>query len=161
MLQHQRAEEDIPLRLYSLGAVHKHVAEMHKFGLVDQPPLFVPSVDNCFCGMLVSTPIPARYLPGPNAVERIYEIWSTYYWDAAFVRVGPPADEGDLWPTGTFMDQTAGNFTNRVNLCAFGTPEQGVVLISRLDNLGKGASGNAVQCLNLMLGFDETAGLTV
>ena len=158
---YQRAEEDISLRLYSLGAVHKHVAEMRQFSLADQPPLFVPSVDHSFCGMLVSTPIPARYLPGLDAVERIYEIWSTYYRDAAFVRVGPPADEGDLWPTGTFMDQAACNFTNRVDLCAFGIPEQGVVLVSRLDNLGKGASGNAVQCLNLMLGFDETAGLTV
>jgi N-acetyl-gamma-glutamyl-phosphate reductase len=75
------------------------------------------------------------------------------------VRVGPPAETGDLWPAGTFMDQSAANLTNQVELSAFGTEEQGVLLVGRLDNLGKGASGNAVQCLNLMLGFEETAGL--
>ena len=152
---------DIALRLYSLGTPHKHVAEMQHFSRTAQAPLFVPSVDHTFCGMLVSTPIPARYLPGANAVEQIYQTWNAYYQDAPFVSVGPPTDKSELWPPGAFVDQASCNFTNRVDLCAFGNPEQGVVLVGRLDNLGKGASGNAVQCLNLMLGFDETAGLTI
>lgn len=153
----QSPEERIPVRLYSLGKVHKHVAEMHAFSLSRHPPLFVPSVNDAFCGMLVCTPIPAQHLSG-DAVDRVYQIWREYYRDCPLVRVGPPADRGELWPAGTFMDQAACNFTNQVELCAFGT-NQGVVLVGRLDNLGKGAAGNAVQCLNLMLGFPETAGL--
>ncbi|MFA6107437.1 MAG: N-acetyl-gamma-glutamyl-phosphate reductase [Candidatus Latescibacterota bacterium] len=148
----------VPLRLYSLGKVHKHVAEMHAFSLTRRPPLFVPSVNDAFCGMLVSTPVPAAHLPA-DAVERISAIWRDYYRDSPMVRVGPPEDESDLWPTGTWIDQSSRNLGNQVDLCAFGIPGQGVVLVGRLDNLGKGASGNAVQCLNLMLGFPETAGL--
>jgi len=155
----QPADEPVPVRLYGLGKVHKHVAEMHEFSLTRHSPLFVPSVNDSFCGMLVSTPIPGPYLPGPDAVDRIYEVWREYYRDEPFVRVGPPEDSHALWSTGTFMDQSTCNFTNRVELCAFGTEEQGAVLGGRLDNLGKGASGNAVQCLNLMLGLGETTGL--
>lgn len=155
---YQPEEERIPIRLYSLGSVHKHVAEMREYSLTQTPPLFVPSVNDSFCGMLVSTPIPARYLPG-NAVEEIYAIWRGCYGEEPFVKAGPPEDESGIWPTGVFMDQSICNFSNRVDLCAFGSEDQGVVLIGRLDNLGKGASGNAVQCMNLMLGFEETAGL--
>ena len=86
-------------------------------------------------------------------------IWRDYYRNCPMVRLGSPDDQGDLWPSGTYMDQSARNLGNQVDLCAFGIPGQGVVLVGRLDNLGKGASGNAVQCLNLMLGFAETAGL--
>ena len=161
MIEHyQSAKDGLPLHLYSLGQIHKHVPEMQKFSLTTHPPLFVPSVDHVFCGMMVSTPIPGPHLPGPDAVERIYATWNNYYRDAPFVHIGPPQDESELWPSGTFMDPSACNFTNRIDLSAFGTEEQGVVLIGRLDNLGKGASGNAVQCLNLMLGLDETTGLT-
>ena len=156
---YDQSDERIPVRLYSLGKVHKHVAEMQKYSLSRQPPLFVPSVNDSFCGMLVSVPIPARYLPKVDDVEQIYEAWRDYYRDAPLVRVGPPGDESELWPAGLFMDQSACNLTNRVELSAFGNQEQGVLLIGRLDNLGKGASGNAVQCLNLMLGLEETAGL--
>lgn len=160
MIENYQQDSDIPLRLYSLGTTHKHVAEMQQFSRTAQPPLFVPSVDHSLCGMLVSTPIPATYLPATDAVEQIYQIWNDYYRDAPFISVGPPADASELWPTGAFMDQSTCNFTNRVDLSAFGNSQQGVVLVGRLDNLGKGASGNAVQCLNLMLGFDETTGLT-
>ena len=155
---YQLTDERIPVRLYNLGKLHKHVAEMHEFSLTQHPPLFVPSVNDVFCGMLVSTPIPARHLP-ENAVEQIYEIWRERYDSEPFVRVGPPEDQSELWPTGVFVDQSGCNFTNRVDLCACEMPGQGVLLVGRLDNLGKGASGNAVQCMNLMLGLEETAGL--
>ena len=156
---YDQSDERIPVRLYSLGKVHKHVAEMQKYSLTRQQPLFVPSVNDSFCGMLVSVPIPAQYLPDVDEVEQIYEVWRDYYRTAPLVRVSPPEDESELWPAGLFMDQSACNLTNRVELSAFGNQEQGVLLVGRLDNLGKGASGNAVQSLNLMLGFEETAGL--
>ncbi|MEW6750255.1 MAG: N-acetyl-gamma-glutamyl-phosphate reductase [Candidatus Latescibacterota bacterium] len=153
----QAGPRAVPLRLYSLGTVHKHVAEMHRFGLTQHPPLFVPAVNDLYCGMVVSTPIPAAHLP-PDPVGRTHAVWRERYRDEALVRVAPPPDTGELWPQGTFVDQSSCNERNCVDLFAFGTP-QGVVLVGRLDNLGKGASGNAVQCMNLMLGLPETAGL--
>lgn len=156
---YQPADERLPLRLYSLGKAHKHVAEMQHYGLVDHPPLFVPAVDDAYCGMVVSTPVPAQLLP-PERLEDVYAVWRRRYAAEPFVRVGPPQDASTLWETGTFVDQATCNYTNRVDLCAFAYPGQGVLLIGRLDNLGKGASGNAVQCMNLMLGLPEQAGLS-
>jgi N-acetyl-gamma-glutamyl-phosphate reductase len=148
----------IPLRLYSLGRVHKHTAEMQRYSLTRRPPLFVPSVNDAYCGMLVSTPIPAQHL-APDQVEAVYAAWRERYAGERFVNVGPPPDASDLFETGVFMDQAGCNLTNRIDLCAFGVPGQGVVLVGRLDNLGKGASGNAVQCMNIMLGCAEETGL--
>jgi len=156
---YQPESERVPVRLYSLGKVHKHVAEMQRYSLTQHAPLFVPSVNDAYCGMLVCTPIPARHLD-PGQVEAVYAVWRQRYAGEPFVRVGPPEDAGELFAAGTFMDQARCNFTNCVDLCAFGVPGQGVLLVGRLDNLGKGAAGNAVQCLNLMLGFPETVGLT-
>jgi N-acetyl-gamma-glutamyl-phosphate reductase len=156
---YQASHERIPLCLYGLGSTHKHVAEMQHFGLTRQTPLFVPSVNDALCGMLVSTPIPQQYLPA-DKVEAVYATWRRYYADEPFVHVGPPQDASAIWQAGVFMDQSTCNHTNRVDLCAFGMLGQGVVLVGRLDNLGKGASGNAVQCMNIMLGLPEEAGLT-
>jgi N-acetyl-gamma-glutamyl-phosphate reductase len=155
---YQATDDRIPLRLYSLSRTHKHVAEMQHYGLTRHPPLFVPSVNDAYCGMLVSTPIPAQSL-SPERVEEVYAVWRKRYAGERFVRVVPVRDASTIWDTGTFLGQEACNFTNRVDLCAFGAPGQGVVLVGRLDNLGKGASGNAVQCMNIMLGFPEETGL--
>lgn len=155
---YQPEDERLPLRLYSLGLKHKHVAEMHIYGLTKHPPLFVPAVNDAYCGMLVSTPVPAQHL-APDRLEDVYSVWRDRYAHEPFVRVGPPEETSTIWPAGIFMDQSTCNYTNRVDLCAFAFADQGVVLVGRLDNLGKGASGNAVQCLNLMLGLPESAGL--
>ena len=150
----------IPLCLYSLGESHKHVPEMQKFSQLEHPPLFVPSVAHAYCGMLVSTPLPPdRLNQAGMAPRQIYEIWQDYYRDAPFVCPVPPADKSQHLRGGKFLDLEGCNFTNRVELFVFGTEDQGLVLVGRLDNLGKGASGNAVQCLNLMLDFDEETGL--
>ena len=71
-----------------------------------------------------------------------------------------PTDSEQALREGKFLDPGECNFTNRVELFVFGNPAGGLLLVGRLDNLGKGASGNAVQCLNLMLGFDEKTGLS-
>ena len=148
----------IPLSLYNLGQRHKHVPEMHRFSLLQHPPLFVPSVAHAYCGMLVSTPIPSIHLTTAAATPgRVYQIWRDYYRDAPFVQAVAP-EAPDLLRDGKFLDLEGCNSTNRLELRAFGH-DRGLVLVGRLDNLGKGASGNAVQCLNLMLGCDETRGL--
>ena len=150
----------IPLSLYSLGGAHKHVPEMHRFSLAAQPPLFVPSVDHSYCGMVVSTPIAAAHLATGVDATAIWEIWQRRYGDEPFVRCVDPLRAQEFLRDGNFLDLGDARFTNRIDLFVFGD-ERGVVLIGRQDNLGKGASGNAVQCLNLMLGFSETTGLAV
>jgi N-acetyl-gamma-glutamyl-phosphate reductase len=150
----------VPLCLYGLDGRHKHLPEMHRFSLLQRPPLFVPSVDHAFCGMLVSTPLPADRLARPGVTrQQVWEVWREYYRDEPFVRPVPPAEEAGQLRDGRFLDLGGCDETNRVDLFVFGDPDRGLVLVGRLDNLGKGASGNAVQCLNLMLGFPETAGL--
>ncbi len=151
-----------PLSLYGLGGNHKHVAEMQRFSGTLKPPLFVPSVDHAYCGMLTSTPVPfaAWSAPGTTA-QQVYDVWQTRYAEEPFVQPVSPADATGLLRDGQFLDLDGAALTNRLDLFVFGDPQVGLVLIGREDNLGKGASGNAVQCLNLMLGFDEATGLTV
>ena len=150
----------IPLCLYSLEDDHKHLPEMQKFSLLTHPPLFVPSVAHAYCGMLVSTPIPTAGFKITGTTSRqVYEVWQDYYRDTPFVHPVPPENNSRFLRQGKFLDLDGCNFTNRVELFVFGDAERGLVLVGRLDNLGKGASGNAVQCLNLMLGFDEQTGL--
>lgn len=150
-----------PFCLYGLDGGHKHLPEIHKFSLTAHPPLFVPSVVHAFCGMLTSTPIPADAWAAPDtSPQQVWEVWHERYRDEPFVHPVPPAEVGAHLRDGTRLDLDGANHTNRLDLFAFGDPAVGLVLVGRLDNLGKGASGNAVQCLNLMLGFDETTGLT-
>ena len=148
----------IPIWLYGLGRAHKHLPEMQRFSGASAPPLFVPSVDHVRCGMLVSVPLPAGHAPGLTR-ERVFEIWDERYREEPFVRALSPAEADDALRDGRFLDIEDCNHTNRLELMVFGEESRGLVLVGRLDNLGKGASGNAVQCMNLMLGFDERTGL--
>jgi len=150
----------LPLCLYGLELEHKHLPEMHKYSLCEHAPLFVPSVDHLFCGMLVSTPLPRPVLSGRKVTARdVWKVWRDRYADEPFVQPVEPGKAGDLMRDGRFLDVGGCNHTNRVDLFVFGRDDVGLVLVGRQDNLGKGASGNAVQCMNLMLGLEETAGL--
>ncbi len=152
----------IPLSLYGLEGAHKHVPEMHKFSLTRQSPLFVPSVDHRYCGMIVSTPIRAESFARSNVTKRqIWSVWNDAYGDEPFVNPVEPGSIDGTLRDGRFLDLDGCNLTNRIDLFVFGAEEVGLVLAGRQDNLGKGASGNTIQCMNLMLGFDETTGLTV
>jgi N-acetyl-gamma-glutamyl-phosphate reductase len=150
----------LPLCLYSLDGKHKHLAEIEAYSLLQHAPVFVPAVDHSFCGMLVSTPLPTGQFARPGVTrQQVWQVWDECYRGEPFVRPVPPADTASLLRDGRFLDLGGCNYTNRVDLFVFGDEEKGLVLVGRLDNLGKGASGNAVQCMNLMLGFDEAAGL--
>ena len=103
-------------------------------------------------------PCPRNFSPVPASIaQAVYEVWREYYEDCPFVKVVAPQDA--VLRDDKFLDLTGLSHTNFVELSVWGDSERGLVLVGRLDNLGKGASGNAVQCLNLMLGCDETAGL--
>ena len=148
----------LPFGLYALGGGHKHLPEMTHFAKVSTAPLFVPSVVQTYCGMLVSVPLPAAWIDGMDR-EAIYSIWADRYSGEPFINVISPSDSDAALRGGSFLDIGEANNTNRLDLMVFGSHTSGLVLIGRLDNLGKGAAGNAVQCLNLMLGLPETAGL--
>jgi len=145
-------------RLYALGLAHKHLPEMkHVCGLAYKP-LFSPVIANFAQGMLVSVPLLPRTLPGKVSVESVHACLSEYYAGEACVKVMPLQGGDGL--DGGFLPATACNGTNRAELFVFGHEDQ-ILLVSRFDNLGKGASGAAVQCMNILLGAEELTGLQV
>jgi N-acetyl-gamma-glutamyl-phosphate reductase len=137
--------------LYGLGLEHKHVPELQRYGALTRRPIFVPSVGNFRQGMLVSVPLHLDALPGKPSPTEIEAALAARFEGSAFVSVVPA---GDPTVKGGKLEPEALNDTNRLELRVYGNPERGhAVLVARLDNLGKGASGAAVQNLELMLGI--------
>ncbi|WP_414619053.1 N-acetyl-gamma-glutamyl-phosphate reductase [Calothrix sp. CCY 0018] len=149
--------------IYGLTFAHKHVKEMHQHSGLQSPPLFVPAVGNFEKGMLVQIPLALHSLQNKlkNKLsgELIHKTLEGYYQNEKYVSVAPINDEGSL-RKGKFLDAQAANNTNLVQVFVFANDEtKEALLVARLDNLGKGASGAAVQNLNIMLGLDEDLGL--
>lgn len=143
-------------RYYSLSLNHKHLPEMMKVNGLSVPPLFTPIVGPYYQGMLVTVPLRLDCLSKKiNALE-LREYYKEYYSGAKFIKVMPFGGENAL--DAGYLDACGCNGTNRLELFVFGNDEQALI-ISRLDNLGKGASGAAVQCLNIMTGAQEDTGL--
>lgn len=137
--------------LYGLGMTHKHVAELQKFSLLNKRPIFVPSVGNFRQGMLVSVPLHLSTLKGSPKIAALQEVLAAHYRGSALVSV---IDQNDASTKGGRIEPEALNNTDRLELRIFGSDDAGhAVLVARLDNLGKGASGAAVQCMGLMLGI--------
>lgn len=142
-------------RQYALGQQHKHLPEMQKIAGLAYPPVFNPIVADFFCGMVVTVPLHVRLLQQRISPAEVAEAMQAYYAGQQFIKVhsyGEAPEDGTL-----AANALAG--TNELEIFVFGTEEQ-IVLASRFDNLGKGASGAAVQCMNLMLGLPEDSGLT-
>ena len=144
-------------RPYGLSLSHKHLPEMQHVVGLDEPPFFEPVVGNFYKGMLVSVPLFTRLLPKRLAPKDVHDVLALHYEGERFVRVQPLNSE-PLLDDG-YLSPIACNDTNRLDLFVFGHDQQ-ILIVARLDNLGKGASGAAVQCLNLMLGVDEASGLS-
>jgi N-acetyl-gamma-glutamyl-phosphate reductase len=135
--------------LYALGLEHKHVAETQLYSGLTRRPIFVPSVGHFRQGMLVSVPLHLDDLPGRPRGSDLHDALAAFYDGCDYVRVAEPAADGKLEPQ-------ALNDTNRLELRVFANNKRRhAVLVARLDNLGKGASGAAVQNLSLMLGLDR------
>ena len=145
-------------RHYALGLAHKHVPEMHKMSGLDHPPHFMPIIGPYFAGMVVSVALHTRLLAKSAGPALIREAYALFYRNEPFIRVLPENDDGAL--DDGFLPATCCNGTNRVDSFTCGTPDL-VAVMARFDNLGKGASGAAVQCMNVMCGFDEVTGTTV
>ena len=134
--------------LYALGLEHKHVAETQKYGGLTRRPLFVPSVGHFRQGMLVSVPLHLDTLPGNPTGADLRGILAARYAGCEYVAVVEPTGDGKLEPQ-------ALNDTNRLELAVYANDaRRQAVLVARLDNLGKGASGAAVQNMTLMLGLE-------
>jgi N-acetyl-gamma-glutamyl-phosphate reductase len=136
---------------YALGLQHKHVPEIVKYSGLTRRPIFLPAVGNFRQGMLVELPLFLDDLPGQPKVSDVYEALRAHYAssqnEGGWVSVMPAEESGKLAATGT-------NDSNQLEIRVFGNEvHRQAVVVSRLDNLGKGASGAAVQNLKLMLGL--------
>ncbi len=144
---------------YGLSLRHKHVDEMRRHGLLAMAPLFAPSVGDFRQGMLVHVPLQTAALPQAVDGALLHAIYAEFYAGERFIEVRPLNDTSAL-RDGTFLEPEALNDTNRLQIFVYANAAaRQALLVARLDNLGKGASGAAVQNLNLMLGLPESTGL--
>ncbi|MGE5338424.1 MAG: N-acetyl-gamma-glutamyl-phosphate reductase [Gemmatimonadota bacterium] len=144
---------------YGLTLKHKHVDEMRWHGLLARAPVFAPSVGYFRRGMLVSVPLHLSALPRVPTGAELHAILGEHFAGERFVTVRPLNDFSAARDN-AYLEPEALNFTNRLELFVFSNDAaQQALLVARLDNLGKGASGAAVQNMNLMLGLPESAGL--
>jgi N-acetyl-gamma-glutamyl-phosphate reductase len=142
---------------YSISKLHKHIPEIIRYGGLSTEPQFLPAVGPFRCGMRVQVTLLSKALSKSGTGKAMWETLASRYENEPFVEVEPLTDpsEADEF---TF-DPQAHNDTNRISLRVLPHASGHVVLMARLDNLGKGAAGVAIQCLNLMLGVPEGMGL--
>jgi N-acetyl-gamma-glutamyl-phosphate reductase len=136
-----------PLEVYGLGLTHKHLPEFQHYSGLRRRPIFIPAVGNFYAGMIDQIGLQFDLMNGVNRSSQLEDALRAHYAGSEWVRVVPPNPNGRL-------DPTALNGTNYMELSVYGNDALGqAVLVARLDNLGKGASGAAVQNLKLMLGL--------
>ncbi|MDP6788427.1 MAG: N-acetyl-gamma-glutamyl-phosphate reductase [Rhodospirillales bacterium] len=142
--------------LYALGLEHKHTEEIRVHGGLDRRPLFVPSVGRFAQGMIVSLPLQLWALPGAPGAADVHGALADHYAPASMVTLAALAETAAM----DTLDPEALNGSDEMRLHVFANQDHGqVVVAALLDNLGKGASGQAVQNMNLMCGFEQTTGL--
>ena len=142
---------------YSISKVHKHLPEIMHYGSLSNEPQFLPNVGPFRCGMRVEIMIPAKALPRGSTAHAMWDAFAARYEMEAFIEIEPFTDaiEADELS----FDPQANNETNQISLRVLPHQSGHVILMARLDNLGKGAAGVAIQNLNLMLGVPEGTGL--
>ena len=158
---HEGAAEVEPFGIYGVELTHKHVPEMKKYSGLTHAPLFVPSVGHYAQGMLVMVPI-TRDITGRKVTAKdVHKVLADHYDGETFVTVRPLADRKWL-ERDRFLRADRLTDTNSMELAVYGNDaEENILVVASLDNLGKGASGAAVQVINLKTGVDETTGLAV
>lgn len=143
-------------RPYALTLAHKHLPEMRVHAGLAEAPIFTPIVGPFYKGLAVTVYLHPGRMARPMGPGALRDALVGYYEGEPFIRVAPFGHEASL--RDGFFDVEGSNDTNRADLFVFGNDER-IVLVGRLDNLGKGASGAAVQSMNVHLGVDETLGL--
>jgi len=161
---YESSDNHEPWGTYGLTLAHKHLPEMAKYSRLGTEPIFQPAVATFPQGMVVSVPLHYKWLNEGATGAAIHEALSKHYADCQFVKVMPmgmdKVKEAGLLERDAFLAPDALANTNQMELFVFPNDEaQKVLLCARLDNLGKGASGAAVQNLNIALGLEEATGL--
>lgn len=150
------AHTQTPFGVYGLPMEHKHVPEIQKFCGLSTRPLFMPSIGNYRKGMIVQVPLQLNALPGKPTPDDLHAVLTDYYAGKRFVSVATKDETAAV----ARLEPEWLNDTNELRLYVFGNEQRGhAVLMGLLDNLGKGASGCAVQNMNIMLGLPEATGL--
>jgi N-acetyl-gamma-glutamyl-phosphate reductase len=145
---------DIGFRTYGLDLAHKHIPEMQMHAGLMHAPIFSPAVVSAFRGMLVEVPLPISVMPGNRTPDELRAALTAHYAGSPVVHVHEHIASSELL---ICEDQEP---SDRIDLYVLSSPDNSQVrLLAMLDNLGKGASGAAVQNLNIMAGLEETAGL--
>lgn len=143
-------------RMYGLSQHHKHLPEMKAMVGLEHPPVFSPTAADYFSGMLVTIPLHARTLSKKISLEDLQKVFAEYYGNQKMIRV-MGTDEN---PEDGFLASNSLTDRDNLEIYVLGHDEQ-IVLAARYDNLGKGASGAAIQCMNIMLGLPEETGLSI
>ncbi|MCD8217215.1 MAG: N-acetyl-gamma-glutamyl-phosphate reductase [Clostridiales bacterium] len=150
-----RCDELFSPRQYGLSQTHKHLKEMKAVTGLAREPLFSPIVADYYSGMLVSVPLYTELLNGTQTPETIHAMFEQHYAGEKFIRVMPLGAEAE---SRNFLGSNNCSGWDGLEIFVCGNDER-ILLSSRFDNLGKGASGAAIQCLNIVLGCDEAKGL--
>jgi len=166
LMQIFEEEEHEPWSAYGFALSHKHIPEMSLYSGLGKNPIFQPQIADFDQGMVVSVPLHYDWLKPGTTGEQIHNVLSSHYKDSIFVDVMPLGEnaikEEGLLDRGAFLRPDTLKDTNRMQMFVFPNDEAGQALLcARLDNLGKGASGAAVQNMNIALGFDETTGFDI
>ena len=157
MIEHYQSPQRIEApRPYALGLAHKHLPEMSAYAGLSVAPIFQPIVGPFYKGLAVTAYLHPSQFARKATPTDVQKILADYYAGETFIRVAPVDLEANT--EGGFFNVEANNNTNRVDLFVFGNEER-LLVVGRLDNLGKGASGAAVQSMNVHLGVEETLGL--
>lgn len=157
MIAHYQSPQRIDApRPYALALAHKHLPEMCAYSGLTAAPIFQPIVGPFYKGLAVTAFLHPQQFSRSASPAEVQKILADYYAGESFIRVMPVDLEGNT--DGGFFNVEANNDTNCVDLFVFGNDER-MLLIARLDNLGKGASGAAVQAMNVHLGVEESLGL--
>lgn len=152
-----RPEELSAGRVYALTQQHKHLKEMKAVTGLERAPLFSPIIDDYYSGMVVTVQLYADMLSKKETPESLLAYYAEYYRDEKFIRVSTPED---AVAASGFIAGNGLSGWDGLKLYVTGNEER-IVVISQFDNLGKGASGAAIQCLNAHLGCDEAKGLNL
>ena len=151
----ERAKELSSGRQYALTQQHKHLKEMKKITGLERTPLFSPIIDDYYSGMVVSVPLYADMLNKKQTPESLLKYYADYYKNQRFVKVSSADDE--IAASG-FLAGNGLSGWDGLKIYVTGNEER-IVVSSQFDNLGKGASAAAIQCMNIVLGCDEAKGL--
>lgn len=144
-------------RMYAWGQTHKHLKEMKAITGLTREPLFAPMTTNYYSGMIVQVPVYTDMLSRKMTAAEIHAFFADYYKDEKFVRVMPFG--ADVEAGGALFSDACSGWDG-IEIFVTGNDDR-VVIATRFDNLGKGASGAAIQCLNIVLGCDEAKGLNL